>query len=409
MNLVIKSTWIEVIYFTLLILYLGCLYPAMYCLVWFGNGSTQLGLFFFCLWLLLYAFVNKSFKLKLPQKPFLNIFIITFVYHLFRLCVLGDTSFPVVAHQVLMFLTLIMCINSFSQERLMNYIFKWHYLMMGLMVVGLFLFAAGTLPLLGTITLVDDTGLTLFNFGLFFVKAKLEFANSLSIMRPCGWYDEPGSFANVILFLLIYNRLYIKSKKTELFFLIGGIFTFSMAHIFIAVVWYCFFYLKRKLSSLLAMLLVLCVALLGYLWETDNEYVNLFQNATFKRAENVVNNEDQSRNYDGAMDAFRKYFLTGATIPTLEDEFPEATSETLWYNLAQNGLWGSIIFFLPIWYVVYSLIKNKRFTSTQCKLLFLLLLNLGQRPDYYYSLYFIFIYFLWYNKINAPNYRPQKI
>lgn len=270
--------------------------------------------------------------------------------------------------------------------------------MMCCMLVGIVLLVLGVLPLINYYVLVEDSGLTLFNFGLFFVKTKMEYITSLSAMRPAGWFDEPGSFANVILFILIYNKMYIKSKKIELLFLLGGLVTLSMAHVIISIVWYCFFYLKRNLTSVLTVSFVGLLLITGYFWQPDNEFALLFQNATFKRAENVANNEDASRNYDGAYDAFKVHFLTGATLQTLEKEFPTATSETLWYNLSQNGLVGAFIFFLPIWYVGYTMIRKRMLTPTHAKLLFLVFLNFGQRPDYYYSLYFIFIYYLWYNQ-----------
>lgn len=400
MNLVINEKWLGIVYFSLLIIFLGCVYPAMYCLVWFGQANPQLAVLVFCLWLALHSYVNKSLKLKLPDRFFLCIFFVAFAYHLIRLTVFNERGiYPVVADQVLILLALIMCVNSLPQKKLMNYLVNWHILMMCCMLVGVVLLILGILPLINYYILVEDSGLTLFNFGLFFVKARMEYITSLSAMRPTGWFDEPGSFANVILFILIYNRMYIKSKKIEMLFLLGGLVTLSMAHVIISIVWYCFFYLKRNLVSILTVSFVGLLLVAGYFWQPDNEFAQLFQNATFKRVENVANNEDASRNYDGAYNAFKTHFLTGATLQTLEKEFPNATSETLWYNLAQNGLVGSFIFFLPIWYVGYDMIRKRKLTSMQAKFLFLVFLNFGQRPDYYYSLYFIFIYYLWYNHV----------
>lgn len=398
MNSAVNEKWIGIIYFSLLVVFLGCTYPAMYCFVWLGYASPQFAVLIFCFWFMLHSYVNKSLKLKLPCRTFLYIYFVTFVYHLVRLLLLKESGiYPVVANQVLILLALVMCINSLPQNKLMGYLINWHILMMCSMIIGVILLVLGLLPLINYYTLVEDTELTLFNYGLFFVKTKMEFAASLSAMRPTGWFDEPGSFANVILFVLIYNRMYIRSKIVELLFLLGGLLTLSMAHVAIVIVWYFFFYLKCNLKSVLIVCAVASLLLAGYFWEPNNEFAQLFKDATFKRAENVAKNEDASRNYDGAFDAFKTYFLTGATLQTLEKEFPDATSETLWYNLAQNGFVGSFIFFLPMWYIGYNMIRKKRVSLMQMKLLFLVFLNFGQRPDYYFPLYFIFIYYLWYS------------
>lgn len=396
-----SNNWvIRTLYFILFLLFVGKSYPNSYVRAWFGmEGLTYI--VFFIAWVMLFFLLKYPSKIKFPEKNFLLVHGFVFVWFVYRLVILKDVgSSTVIINFILAFLALMMTLNSMSSPTFMRYQYRWNYIMLICMAIGMVLFVAGLLPIISIIPRLEGEGEELIvNFGLFFVKAREYQLSYFEEFRPSGWYDEPGSLANVILYLLIYNRLFIKSVKAEVALIIGGCCTTSMAHYIISVVWYFFFYFKLKSSHIMAFFGIFITLIVLYNIDTQDERMQYYKDKVFGRLEKFVNDEEggSSRDYDSAFDALKKYWLTGALDETLQKEFPSATKDTLWYCMANYGAIGTIIFFSPVWYAFLLQIRKKKITPTQLKIFFILAMCLYQRPSTYAIIYIIYVYYIWYH------------
>ncbi|WP_163131656.1 hypothetical protein [Agarivorans sp. Alg241-V36] len=82
-----------------------------------------------------------------------------------------------------------------------------------------------------------------------------------NIIRGGFIYDEPGMFSFVLTVIVVLREVTKKSKKGSLAILLGGVFTFSLAHIFILLL-YVIVSIRLKYSIFLAASLMFLVFLL---------------------------------------------------------------------------------------------------------------------------------------------------
>lgn len=387
-------------FFLFALLYLGSFYPSFYNQFWFGHAGVLFSLGVALVWLF-FLIPGFTKKIIFPNRNFTLITISLFLYYSLRLFLYQENVRETVIELFINWLILFLVINSFRPGVFINYFFKWNIIMLVSTLIGVLLLLLGSLPLLSTCDIGEGTGV-MYNFGFFFIKTDYQWADALGAVRPAGFYDEPGSFAYIIMLLLIYNKLYFNNKKYELFLLIGGLLTLSMAHFITTIVYTLFFYSSNK-KGILIFFLIAFFLLLFYWWEPVNEPI-LFHiwDSIFGRFERFLEGNDVSRNYNEAYSAFKIYFLTGASNEEILAHFPKATPTTLWYILAQHGLVGIILYLLPFIYICINAVLKKNIT--ELKLLFIFFLNFGQRPFYIYPIYFLMIYFIWFQKKNSQSF-----
>jgi len=83
----------------------------------------------------------------------------------------------------------------------------------------------------------------IYNYVFFFIKrSDLTYLN----IRPSGYYDEPGSFAYVVMLLLLLNRKFFKNIKWEYALLVLPLVTTSLAHIVTATLFLIIYYTNIK-------------------------------------------------------------------------------------------------------------------------------------------------------------------
>lgn len=220
--------------------------------------------------------------------------------------------------------------------------FSWfHVIMLLFTIVGIALLAMGMLRPLGIIEISSAGEERLLNFGLFFVKLHDGATELLdAFARPAGYYDEPGSLGLMILLLLIYNKTHSNDKRIELLLLIGGFVSMSMAYIVAALLYIGLFLVNKRYLAFLGVLIPVCYLLFSSYHEGENEFADYIYARTLGRAEKIHAGEDQSRDYEASYRAFADNWLLGETSEELDRKYPESTHETIWYYLAQNGVWG---------------------------------------------------------------------
>lgn len=385
----------DIFLFILSLLYIGCYYPAFYNQFLLGEsvkGAKWAGIIGL-IWIIFILVLKKPNRLQLPTMPFSLMLIIGGIYQLFRFIIYSeDAALSLIPHFVVSWIGVFLIINSFKQLHFMKFFLQFVFVMISFVLIGLILWGTIGIP---TLSIIQWPGFDIYiiNFGFFFAK----FSNTLTsdFLRPAGWFDEPGSFVNVILYFLIYNKLFLKSRKVELFLIFGGLLTMSMAHLVISFIYIVFFYLTKK--NIVYLFTIIIVILSLYLYHPKDDGIGEFVwKSIFGRTEKMLDGNDQSRNYSDSYKAFTHYGLTGASYQIIKQRFPDATTDTIWFFMAQNGVLGAMIYMLPILWVFVLLSKSRKLDLLNIKLLILLLLNMGQRPMFIFPLYLILIYFIWY-------------
>lgn len=385
-----KSSGISVyIHLAVCLIYIGSFYPAFWTSAIIGTASFVVHV----LLLLIFTFTSAltgNLNLKPLNATFNKIYLLFILYYILRLLItFNDEYFVQIIRLTIFYLDIYITINSFKDPRLfIRKFIDWNILMVLLTTIGVILFTVGILSPIGFVNMSATYQNALMNFGLFFVR--LHNGNLFlhdQFIRPSGFYDEPGSFALIIILLLIYNKLCLKSKRIEICLLIGGFVTLSMAYIFTACTYILLFYTKKK-NIVPLMLIVSCLYILLSVYEKgDGGYMDYVYDKTIGRTQKMIEGEDQSRDYNSALKAFQDNLFIGETTETLDKKYPDATHETIWYFMAQNGIFGTIILFIPF---IYILLSRKGLIYKKC--IFIIALNLGQRPDFFGPLYLTIIY-----------------
>lgn len=91
--------------------------------------------------------------------------------------------------------------------------------------IGMFLVLAGVLEPIFRFTEMD--GRSGYFFGMFTTNT---YVPAHGIIRNAGFYDEPGALACWGMFALLYNKLFVKDRKTELILIIGLLSTLSLTY-----------------------------------------------------------------------------------------------------------------------------------------------------------------------------------
>lgn len=340
---------------------------------------------------------KKLYQLSHNFNVFYGIII---AYYVLRIILVGDLIEQAIAiiRLLVFYVAVLLAKNSFVGKYFMRLFTKWNILMLSLTVIGLVLFYVGVLQPIGDVYMGSDSQKKMLNYIFFFVKVHESFDESLSLLfiRPAGYYDEPGSFAYVLVLLLVYNKLHWNNRKLEFVIMIGGLFLLSMAFYFSVVLYLFLFYVNRKnLMPFISLMLFLCV-LIWLISHVNVDVKEFLYRKTIERTADIIDGTDKSRNFSESFIAFRDNFFFGSTSQSLNKNYPSATPETIWYFMALNGIWGMLVLFSPFIYLLFISLKYKRITCI--KLLLIIFFNFLQRPYYLEPLYLILLYFTFWER-----------
>lgn len=392
-NIGVKSIFLWIIGF----LSIGFLYPTAYTSVWFGNYVAYACLAF-CIVYILFN-VNKIPHL---DYSFLVIVILWWAYYLLRVYMYNEPRSSEVSNSLVYSMVFLVYSLTALGHRKTGSLFVWtHFVMLVLSLIGIGILMVGIqLPVLSTFQINDHQMLN--NYGLFFQKTwDIKGLDFYHFLRPNGYYDEPGTFAFMIFLVLMYNKLFIRDKKIEMFFLLAGFITMSLAH-FITAIGYYFLFIFNKKNTRYAVIAFVLVVLFYFLKPSDDSsYLADVWKMVYGRLEGFINGEDTSRDFNASYEAFKYFFLVGASQDEIIHHFPDAEVSTIWFFLAHNGLIGSIIYSLIFVVPCSSFVSKKN--SDGLKLLLLLAVNFLQRPYLHFPIIMLAVYLILF-----PNYNNSK-
>lgn len=376
---------------------LGMFYPAY----WTASIGFTPSMLLYVISLFCWAslFIINKMKFHSLSKIYNQLYLLFFIYFTARLIFFFNVEYVIRLIQLTVFyVTTFLVYNSFYiNKNFIKYFTYWNILMLLLTLIGLITFYTIGLPPIGEVAIGGATGTgKLVNYGLFFIKVHVDVINAdvISFLRPAGYYDEPGSFAYVITFLLLYNKLYTKNRIVEIVLLFGGLILLSMAYYAVFFCYIFLFYFNRKIMILLLVLAILVFTLFDGFEPEKGTFIYYFYDKIIDRFFEIIEGNDPSRNFSDALQAFKKHILFGAPTNVLSSEFPNATHETIWFFLAQNGLLGGMFLLLsPFLFILYIHKTNR---SLYIKSICIILLLWIQRPDYLNPLYLTLLYFLYF-------------
>lgn len=387
------------------LLFVGKLYPGVYTLVWF-DSVVGIICMFFCV---LYITAHKS-NMPNIDKTFLTIMGLWWLYFTLRIFIYNESESLETANSIIYSLIFIyFSITALGHKKAWNYFLWFHIFMLVLCFIGMGLLILGH-PLEVISDYIINDGQRILNYGLFFTKTHdIPGVDELLFTRPCGFYDEPGSFAFMCFLVLMINKLYINNKKIEYLFLFGGFVTLSLAHFVTAFLYYCFFILKKKNIGIA--IFVVIIILLFYLIKPSDPSSFIFSvwNMIFGRIEDFLTGSDDSRDYDASYKVFEAFFVTGGNQTSLIKAYPDAEISTIWFFLGRNGIIGSLLY-LTIFIKPLRMHWNNT-NKDGLKLLIILLANFCQRPYLHFPIIMFAIYLAFYagNRIQMEKIQTKRL
>lgn len=384
-------------YYILAFLFFGSVYPGLWDRFIIGNTTVLYQLGFLMIWVIMALPMINKFRIK---KSFCILLLVSFITCALHCLIHQDNPGGLILYvEAFVIIGLI----STKHNQFMKVLLWFNAIMVVLSVVGVILAYMGLLSPIGTPLQMPNDDAYVDNYLFFFVKKLNDVADVL--FRSCGYYDEPGSFAYVIMLSLIYNKIHIGSKQLETIFLYGGLATLSAAHIFTVLLYVFFFNLKNHLQRLSVLLIALGVFWFASL-ETDNTILQWIKIASVDRVEKIITGEDESRNYSGSSKMLQDHLIFGDSEKELSKY--NVSRDTISFYISKYGLIGSLLIYIPILFIIRNNIRKGVF-SDEMKLIYIFMLNCIQRPDFVYPLYLVMIYYTWYSNTSGGTNKSKEL
>ncbi|MEZ0450827.1 hypothetical protein ABTW24_04385 [Sphingobacterium thalpophilum] len=220
---------------------------------------------------------------------------------------------------------------------------------------------------------------------------------SVRLIRPSGFFDEPGSLSFYLVILLIINELYFKQTFLKYLIIICGCATLSIAFYIILII---YFLLNIKswfsMRAFIATIGV-CMLFLYFISKLSVEQETVLKRFTIDRLTSLFQDEVTSTGYnqgnnrkeliENAIIAVSAKPLTGLGLSYAVDPGSILYGKFMGANIIGivgiHGIIGGTIFSLHLLYLIYicfRLAPNK--LDKPKKMLILYLILLLQRPDY---------------------------
>lgn len=220
---------------------------------------------------------------------------------------------------------------------------------------------------------------------------------SVRLIRPSGFFDEPGSLSFYLVILLIINELYFKQTFLKYLIIICGCATLSIAFYIILIIYFVFsfkswFNIRAFIGTIgISMLFLYFTSKLSAEQEvvlkrfTVDRLTSLFQDEESSIGYNQGNNRKEL--IENAITAVSAKPFTGLGLSYSVDPSSILYGKFMGANIIGivgiHGIIGGTVFSLHLLYLIYICFKQapNRLDKPK-KMLILYLILLLQRPDY---------------------------
>ncbi len=305
-------------------------------------------------------------------------FVLTFYYSTL-FCVYNDVSYLNLVLQAVSILLLSIYLAKFVGYP--NFVKSFIYVIIAMGIGGFIIFWLHLLVGITPLFSVNYNGPS--NSYFLYLTTTNSYTNwgDLRMLRYAGFFDESGAFSMFSFFALLLNRLYLKSKKTELALVLFTVFSLSLAYIGSLCFYYLLFYVNKKN---LYKILLLCVAVITCssilnVYKDANPIIKRFSELTFERLEKNEDGDFKGNSRKELQENDKQLFLKNPIFGAGSDS---VRGSNVYAVLAQYGIFGSLIHYSPyILLLILILGSPPNIKKEGIKIFLLLLINLWHRPN----------------------------
>lgn len=242
---------------------------------------------------------------------------------------------------------------------------------------------------------INPDGRTGYNFVISFTNVYFD-VGAFKIIRPSGFFDEPGTLAFYLIVGTLLNDLLFGYKNIRIILLVCGIFTLSIAFYVLLLLYLSFRYKKRYFSKIVLTFGMVVLISTFAISNLDDEKQTLLYGYTIGRVENIFDDKSKSSDTyfqgDNRSDLIKNSFIAVRDSPIIGQGLSYRTDNSSvvfgkfvganpFSLFAIHGLFGGIIFSLHLFYYLWLSFKSAKFSlPVKSALIFGLLIL--QRPDY---------------------------
>lgn len=220
------------------------------------------------------------------------------------------------------------------------------------------------------------------------------YSSIYQIIRPSGYFDEPGTLAYFIFVAFLLNKLVLKNPFYNRLLLLGGFSSLSLAFLILISLYYSLEIIRRGRIKLLIVLTTLILGLGFALTELKNENtlakqiydLTIYRLSLSSGDEKIINGDNRSEYSVYALKAFseRPFFGFGLNAHTNEKlvYFGRLCCNPF-HPLAVHGIIGLLVYFAIFFFWGLKILKMhgpERGHHLVCWIV--MLFNLFQRPGF---------------------------
>ena len=183
-----------------------------------------------------------------------------------------------------------------------------------------------------------------------------------SVCRNAGYYDEPGALACWGMYALLFNKLFIKNRRTELILLIGLITTLSLAY-FIQVILYLFLFYKDRWKQILIIGALMFAIVKGLSSFNENYYSVTIERLEYDEETGSVKGDNRITQLAEAKRIFEMSPIIGvgaSNLGKLVNKEKDISSNIV-SSLAADGILGFIIIYLPLFLLFKYGLRDRKY------------------------------------------------
>ena len=371
-------------HFLVVFLFLLLLYPYEICDSLFVDLTSAKTIIFesIIVLTLLLAFLFHRNQSNIPRYLYFVIFV-QFLGLVFGNSAKGE---PIPFGQmILKFAALSMVVHISSTIGLISFFRKynrWILLMAVMATISLILVWLGLIDSLYPFEDLSDDEM-MYNYGITFSQ-HIDTSN----FRPAGYFDEPGTLASWGLFAILFNRAFVKDKKTEWLLMIALVGTLSFGYFMQLFVFILLFMItgmppKKIVRNSIYVALAIGIVIIVLFSFKDTDYDGLYQ-TTLGRIDNILKESDNNKKGSYLAVDDRTYY-TKMAIREFESNPLWGTEKknvevgnNVYEPLALYGIFGTSFFYFPFIFLFFKACIDK--DSVMIKCMIVMLLGFLHRP-----------------------------